>query len=133
MHGECVSPNAAGAGSMMVHLACWHGVQNTLQKHAGPRVGASQGRPSRTHGAVHVGLRPHGVVLVVDHFGPAHDVKVPHHVLLDVCQSGDLAEVPCQTHQPASTTAATYPEKYYLRNINYVACMFFTVRMANKP
>lgn len=112
MHGERVSPHAAGAESMMVHLACWHGVQITLQKHAGATSGGVAGEPaqSRTHSAVHVGFRPHCVVLVVDHLGPAHDVKVPHHVLLDVCQSGDLTEVPCETHQSVSTTAAIYPK-----------------------
>lgn len=50
-----------------------------------------------THSAVHVGFRPHRVVFVVDDFGSTHDVKVPHHVLLDVCQSGDLTEVACKT------------------------------------
>lgn len=109
VHGEHASPHAAGAESTMVHLARWHGVHAShYEKHAGvTQGGAAQ---SRTHSVVHVGFRPHCVMLVVDHLGPAHDVKVPHHVLLDVCQSGDLTEVPCKTHQSVSTAAAIYPK-----------------------
>lgn len=48
-----------------------------------------------THSTVHVRLGPHRVVLVVDNLRTAHDVEIPHHVLLNICQSGDLAEISC--------------------------------------
>lgn len=42
---------------------------------------------------VHVGLGPNNVMVVVDDHGTAEHVQVLHHVLLDVCQRGDLSVV----------------------------------------
>lgn len=38
-----------------------------------------------TYSTVHISFSPHCIVLMVDDFWAAHDVKVPHHVLLNVC------------------------------------------------
>lgn len=50
-------------------------------------------RGSGPHLAVHVGFRPGDVMVVVDDHGAAEDVQVLHHVLLGVCQRGDLCVV----------------------------------------
>lgn len=37
-----------------------------------------------TYSTVHISFSPHGVMLVVDDLWAAHDMEVPHHVLLNV-------------------------------------------------
>lgn len=43
--------------------------------------------------AVHVGFSPYNVVVMVDDHRTAENMQVLHHVLLDVCQCGDLGIV----------------------------------------
>lgn len=45
------------------------------------------------HLAVHVGFRPGDVMVMVDDHGPAQHMQVLHHVLLGICQRGDLRVV----------------------------------------
>lgn len=54
---------------------------------------AAEYYPIPTYSAVDVGLCPHRVVLLVDHFGSAQHVQIFHHVLLYVRQGGNLSEV----------------------------------------
>lgn len=50
---------------------------------------------SSTHGAIDVGLSPHRVMLLVDHLGTTQHVEILHHILLNICQCGNLSEVAC--------------------------------------
>lgn len=45
------------------------------------------------HLAVHVGFCPGDVMVMVDDHGAAEHVQVLHHVLLCICQCGDLRVV----------------------------------------
>lgn len=45
------------------------------------------------HLAVHVGFGPGDVMVMVDDHGPAEHMQVFHHVLLGICQCGDLCVV----------------------------------------
>lgn len=49
--------------------------------------------PLGPHLAIYVGFGPGDVVVVVDDHGPAEHVQVFHHVLLGICQCGDLRVV----------------------------------------
>lgn len=64
-----------------------------------------------THSTVHVRLGPHRVVLVVDNLRTAHDVEIPHHVLLNICQSGDLAEISCSEKKNHTVVITASHEK----------------------
>lgn len=48
---------------------------------------------SVTHRVVDVSLRPHHVMFLIDDFGSTEHVQILHHVLLYVCQRGDLREI----------------------------------------
>lgn len=47
----------------------------------------------RAHLAVHVGLRPDDVMVMVNDHGAAEHMQVFHHILLGVGQRGDLCVV----------------------------------------
>lgn len=55
---------------------------------------------ARTHLAVHVGFRPGDISVTVDDHGAAEHVQVLHHVLLGICQRGDLRVVACGGEGP---------------------------------
>lgn len=57
--------------------------------------GAKRDAARSTHSAIDVGLGPHRVMLLVDHLGSAQHVEILHHVLLHICQRGNLSEVAC--------------------------------------
>lgn len=50
---------------------------------------------SSTHSAIDVGFSPYCVVLPVNHFRSTQHMEIFHHVLLHICQCGNLSEVAC--------------------------------------
>lgn len=50
---------------------------------------------SSTHGVIDVGLSPHRVMLLVDHLRTTQHMEILHHILLHICQCGNLSEVAC--------------------------------------
>lgn len=48
-----------------------------------------------THSVVDISLSPHRVVFPIDHLGTTQHVEILHHILLHICQCGDLCEVAC--------------------------------------
>lgn len=53
----------------------------------------------QTDHAVHVGLGPDDVMVVVDDHRPAENVQVLHNVFLDISQGGDVRVVTWGTHK----------------------------------
>lgn len=48
---------------------------------------------SHTYSTVHISFGPHSVVLVIDDFRSTHDMKIPHHIFLNVSQCGNLTKI----------------------------------------
>lgn len=53
-----------------------------------------------TDHTVHIGLSPDDVVVVVNDHRPAQNVKVLHHIFLNISQRGHMRVITCRMRNP---------------------------------